>query len=50
VREGEDKILTKEIVEIEEQGSMVIFAVDGIFGEIFESIVHPTHVPLQAES
>ena len=50
VREGEEEVLVEGVDEAEGQLVVVVFAVDGIVPHVAEGVVHPPHVPLQAEA
>src|SRR5918996_4414589 len=50
VRERQNEVLTERIPKRECQLIVLISAMNGILLKIAERVVHPTHVPLQAES
>src|SRR6202030_3117012 len=50
VRERQHKIFGPRVKQAEGEVAMMVAAVDWLLGEIFERVVHPTHVPLEAEA
>src|SRR5262249_39205536 len=49
VGEREDEVLEEGVVQAEKDLAVMMLAVDRIFADVFERIVHPSHVPLVAE-
>src|SRR6516162_6906723 len=47
--ERQDEVLEERIVQAEEDLAVMMLAVDRIFTDVFERVVHPSHVPLVAE-
>ena len=50
VRQGEHEVLREGVHHAEGQIVVMKLAVDGIFGEVAQRVVHPSHVPLHPES
>ena len=50
VREREDEVLVPGVDERERQLVVVVAPVDRVVGEVPERVVHPAHVPLEAEA
>src|SRR3970040_1393594 len=50
VGERQNKVFVKCVPDAEGKLIMMIFAVDGIERKIFQRVVHPAHVPLQAKA
>src|SRR3972149_2891396 len=50
MRKNKDKVLSEGIQEAECQVIMLVFPVDRVLGEVAQCVVHPSHVPLQAEA
>ncbi len=50
VREGKEEIFTEGVEKRERELVVLVLAVDGIGGEIFQRVIHPTHVPFEAET
>src|SRR5262245_59320637 len=50
VRERQDEIFEKGIMQAEKDLAVMMLAVDRIFADVFECVVHPSHVPLVAKS
>ena len=50
VGEGEDEVLVEGVDQAEGEFVVVVFAVDGVVPHVAERVVHPAHVPLQAEA
>src|ERR1700722_14529292 len=50
VRKWQDKILGERIRQAEQNTVVVISAVDRIFRHVVQRVMHPAHVPLEAES
>src|SRR3989304_130213 len=48
--ENKDEVLGKGIKKTECQVVMLVFPVDRVLGEIPQCVVHPSHIPLQAEA
>ena len=48
--EGQKEIFVKGIEHPEGQGVVVILPEDRVHGQIFQGVVHPSHVPLEAEA
>ena len=47
---GQDKIFSEGVDQSKGQVVVMKFAMDGIFGKVDQDIIHPAHVPFQAES
>src|SRR5215469_1026314 len=47
--ERQDEVLEKRVVQAEKDLAVMMLAVDRIFADVFERVVHPSHVPLVAE-
>ena len=50
VAERQDEVLGERVHEAERQLVVVVGAVDRILGEVLQGVVHPAHVPLEAEA
>ena len=50
MRERQHKIFAPRVEQAEGQIAMVVAAVDGIEREVLERVMHPAHVPLEAEA
>ena len=50
VREGQHEVFVERVDEAEGQFVVVILAVHGIVPHVAERVVHPAHVPFQAET
>src|SRR5579862_1131494 len=50
MRKRENKIFCKAIQHPERQLVVVIFAMDRVLLEVLERIVHPSHIPFEAEA
>ena len=50
VRERQHEVLRTRVHHAEGQLVMVVTPVHGIVGEVVEGVVHPAHVPLEAEA
>ena len=50
VRERQHEILGEGVPEAEGQAAVVVLAVHRVLLEVLEGVVHPAHVPLQAEA
>src|SRR3984893_4298322 len=50
VRERQDEVFRKRVEQREGELVLVVFAVDGVVGEISERVVHPAHVPFETEA
>ena len=50
VGEGKHEILAEGVEHREGELVVFVFAVDGIRGKIFQRVVHPAHVPFEAEA
>ena len=50
VRERQDKVLTPGVDQTEREVIVQVASVNRILGEVVERVVHPTHVPLGAET
>ena len=50
VRERQDEILGERVVQAEQDLAVMMLAVDRILADVFERVVHPSHVPLVAEA
>ena len=50
VRKGKEKIFGEGVEQRKSELIVFVFAMDGIVREIFERIVHPAHVPFEAEA
>ncbi|MDI2023277.1 hypothetical protein PJL18_03825 [Paenarthrobacter nicotinovorans] len=48
--DGQEEILRERINQREGDGAVVPLAVDGVFGDVLQGVVHPAHVPLQAKA
>lgn len=49
VRERQDEVFAVLIHHAKSHFVVVIFAVDGVFHHVTQSIVHPAHIPFEAE-
>src|SRR5712691_1881590 len=49
MRERQDEIFGKCVVQPELDLAVMVLAVDRILGDVFEGVVHPSHVPLVTE-
>src|SRR6266566_8083464 len=49
MRERQDEVLEERVVQAEKDLAVMMLAVDRIFADVFERIVHPSHVPLVPE-
>ncbi len=49
VREGQNKVFTERINHAECQRAVLVFAMDRVLREVAQGVVHPAHVPLEAE-
>ncbi len=49
VREGEHEVLAERVVQPEGEVVVVVAPVHRVLGEVAEGVVHPAHVPLEAE-
>ena len=49
VRERQGEVLAEGVNHAESQLALMMFAVDGFALEVAECVVHPAHVPLEAE-
>src|SRR6266566_85778 len=47
--ERQDEVLEERVVQTEKDLAVMMLAVDRIFADVFERIVHPSHVPLVPE-
>src|SRR5262249_40542964 len=47
--ERQDEVLEERVVQAEKDLAVMMLAVDRIFADVFERVVHPPHVPLVAE-
>src|SRR5215831_1680549 len=50
VREKKNEVFGEDVKHGEHDFVMLVFAVDGIVREIFQYIVHPTHIPFKAKA
>src|SRR6266545_3521384 len=50
MRERQDEVLEERVMQTEKELTVMMLAVDRVFADIFERVVHPSHVPLVAES
>ena len=50
VRQREDEVFTVRVQAAEGQLVVVVRAVDGIFGQVRQRVVHKAHVPLHAKA
>ncbi|MNI61283.1 hypothetical protein D3C73_1165460 [compost metagenome] len=50
VANGQQEVLREGVDQGERDGAVVPFAVDGVFGDVLERVVHPAHVPLETEA
>jgi hypothetical protein len=50
MRERQDEVFEKRVVQAEQNLPVMMLAVDRVLADVFERIVHPAHVPLIAES
>src|SRR5215467_2192197 len=50
VREGQNEVLAEGVEQRKRNFVVHVFAVDGIVREIVERVVHPSHVPFEAET
>ena len=50
VREGQHEVLAQRVDQTKGQAVMEVAAVDRVFLEVFERVVHPAHVPLEVEA
>ncbi len=50
VRKRQHKVFGESIEHRKGELVLVVFAMDGVGGEISEGVVHPAHVPLQTEA
>src|SRR6266545_695395 len=48
--ERQDEVLEERVMQTEKDLAVVMLAVDRVFADVFERVVHPSHVPLVAES
>src|SRR6266508_4364554 len=48
--ERQDKIFGERVVQAEQDLTVMMLAVDRIPADVFERVVHPSHIPLVAES
>src|SRR5215475_9082169 len=48
--ERQDEILEERVMQTEKDLAVMMLAVDRVFADVFERVVHPSHVPLVAES
>src|SRR5205807_5567736 len=47
--ERQDEVLEERVVQAEKDLAVMMLAVDRIFADVFERVVHPSHVPLVPE-
>src|SRR5262249_36529841 len=47
--ERQDEVLEERVMQAEKDLAVMMLAVDRIFADVFERIVHPSHVPLVAK-
>ena len=50
MRDGQHEILAEGVEQAEGDVVVLVFAVDGVGGEILQHVVHPAHVPLHGEA
>ena len=50
VRQRQDEVLAERVDEAERQLVVVVAAVDRVLLEVLQRVVHPAHVPLEAEA
>ena len=50
VRERQDEVLGEGVDQAEAELAVLVLAVDRVFVHVDEGVVHPAHVPLQAEA
>ena len=50
VRQRQNEILRESVVETEDDIAVMMLAVDRLFGDVIQGVVHPPHVPLVAEA
>jgi hypothetical protein len=50
VADRQDEVLREGVVQAEGHLVVVVFAVHGILADVLERVVHPAHVPLEAEA
>ena len=50
MREGEDEVLGEGVDHAEGERAVLVLAIDRVFGEISQGVVHPAHVPFEAEA
>ena len=50
VREGKNEIFAESVHEGKSDLVVFVFAINGIGGKIFQGVVHPAHVPFEAEA
>ena len=48
--ERQDEVFEKGVMQAEKDLAVMMLAVKRIFADVFERVVHPSHVPLVAES
>ncbi len=50
VREREDEVFGERVDQAEGQRAVLVLAIDRVLGHVPQRVVHPPHVPLEAES
>jgi hypothetical protein len=50
MRKGQDEVLGKRVHAAKAELLVVIFAMDRVVRQILKRVIHPTHIPLQAEA
>src|SRR3954452_2686471 len=50
MRQRQDEVLGKSIMQAEQDVAVVMFAVDRILADVVQGVMHPPHVPFVAEA
>ncbi len=50
VGQGQDEVFVEGVEHAKGDGVVVVAPVDGVMGHIFQGVVHPAHVPFEAEA
>ena len=50
MRQRQDEVFRKRVVQAEQDVAVMVLAVDRILADIFQRVVHPAHVPFVAEA
>ncbi len=50
VRQRQDEILRKRVMQAEQDVAVMMFAVDRILTDVIQRVMHPAHIPFVTEA